>query len=364
MNIPLPIPRQLKQYCIFANLSDAALKEMSKKLEPVSYGAGAEIIQEATPADAFYFIHSGEVEVVKMTRWGQTSTISLMGKGEVFGEMALLTSSLRSAAVLAKTDVHLFRLMKKDFEQIVLMDSGFSNTLQERFATHDRFNKMKSLEPFELCEPYQISLLMEKLRERKYEPGDKIIAQGEKGEHYYVVKSGRVAVLRQVEDEEPTRLAVLVEGEGFGEEALITDARRNATVQALDETTVWELSKSDFNSILKASFLEEVFFEDIPENGDDHYGFIDVRSESEFDGEHIPEAINIPLSELRQRYYELDKTREYYAYCSVGVRSSTAAFLLKSHGINAKAVKGGLSAWDGPLIVGENEGVHLPSKPT
>ena len=202
------------------------------------------------------------------------------------------------------------------------------------------------------------------MRERKYAAGEHIITQGQKGEHYYVITSGRVAVLKQVRDEEPKRIAVLVEGEGFGEEALITEARRNATVQALDETTVWELSKSDFNAILKTSFLEEVFFEDIPESNHGHYLFIDVRSESEFHGEHIPEALNIPLDELRQRYYELDKTRKYYAYCQVGVRSATAAFLLKSHGIKAKAVRGGLSAWEGPLIEGKNEGVHSPTKPT
>jgi CRP-like cAMP-binding protein len=364
MNVFLPTPRQLKQYCIFSNLSNKALEELSKKLQRVSYCAGSEIIQEASPADSFFFIHNGEVEVMKMTRWGQTSTISIMGKGEIFGEMALLTSSLRSAAVIAKTDVDLFKLMKKDFEQIVLMDSEFSKIMQERFTTHNYFNQMKSLEPFELCKPYQISLFLEKMRERKYAAGEHIITQGQKGEHYYVITSGRVAVLKQVRDEEPKRIAVLVEGEGFGEEALITEARRNATVQALDETTVWELSKSDFNAILKTSFLEEVFFEDIPESNHGHYLFIDVRSESEFHGEHIPEALNIPLDELRQRYYELDKTREYYAYCQVGVRSATAAFLLTSRGIKAKAVRGGLSAWEGPLIEGKNEGVHSPTKPT
>lgn len=190
--------KNLKQYCYFSYLSDGALEALSKKLHIVKIPAGSVIIKEAAPADAFFLVSEGEVEILKKTRWGQTARISVMGHGEGFGEMALLTCSSRCCSVVAKTDVTLFKLLKSDFEEIVRLDSTFSQMVQHKIQDYAQLNQIKTLQPFALLPPERTAALMSKLKEKTYAPGETIITQGEEGDLYYIIKSGRVAVMKKM----------------------------------------------------------------------------------------------------------------------------------------------------------------------
>ncbi|GBE37871.1 MAG TPA: hypothetical protein ENH45_00790 [Nitrospirae bacterium] len=121
------------------------------------------------------------------------------------------------------------------------------------------------------------------------------------------------------------------------------------------------LDKADFDKILGASFIEWVFPEDISKNNMEQYVFIDARIPAEYEQEHIRDAINIPIEVLRQKYAELDPSQEYYTYCISDSRGAAAAFLMKSQGFKVRGIRGGLSAWDGPVQHGGN-GIHYPSE--
>lgn len=354
-------PERLREYCYFSHLSDGALQAIVEKLIPVEVISGTQIIREGTPADSFYLIDSGEVDVIKGTKWGQAAKLTTLKCGEGFGDMALLTCSSRNTSVIAKTKVKLYTLLKKDFDEIVQIDSTLTNMMIERRRDFSRYNKLKTLQPFALVEPEKMLLLVTKMKEKTYAPGENIISQGEAGDAYYIVKQGRAAVIRKEEDREPEKIAILNEGEGFGEEALIREKSRNATIQAIDETTVLILDKRDFDDILKKSFVEWDFPEDIPEDKRDKFIFIDARIPPEYMEEHIKGAVNIPIEILREKYSELDPAKEYYTYCTSDSRGMTAAFLMRSMGFRVKAIRGGLSAWDGP-VEQEGDGIHTPSE--
>ena len=358
-----PLYQSLKKYSYFAHLSDAALDALSGKLYSAEFPEGTKIIKEGTPAEYFYLISKGEVEIFKETRWGQTANINVLGPGKGFGEMALITSSPRYCSIRAKTDVSLLKLHKKDFEEIVNMDSIFSKMSGKMTESYLFFNKLKTLQPFALLAPEKMDALTDKLIEKKYDSGERIIVAGEMGDTYYIIKSGKVAVFKKMLKDEPEFAATIEEGYGFGEEALLTNSPRNATVQAIDETIVWTLSRYDFDAIMKSSYLEEVNPADVLSETKEQINYLDVRMQTEFDEEHIPDAIHIPLDELRNRYPELDRSKEYHVYCLLGARSATAAFLMNSQGFKAKSLKGGILNWPGPLNEGK-EGIHTPFKPT
>ena len=355
--------KDLRQYCYFSCLSDGALEAVSKKLELVKLPAKTLIIEEGAPADAFYMVSRGEVGVTKKNKWGQTATVAVAGHGESFGEMALLTCSPRFCSVTAKTDVTLLKLSKNDFDEIVRADAEFAGLMVDRHQRYYRYHDIKTAQPFSLLPPEKMSALLDKFKDLTYAPGEEIIREGGKGGEYYIIKSGKVAVLKKMMNDEAEHVATLEDGEGFGEEALITGSPRSATVRAIDETAVWTLSKADFDSIVKSSFLEEVYPEDVDPEADRSTTFLDVRMKMEYDEERIPGAVNIPLDELRRRYTELDRSKEYYVYCLMGARSATAAFLMNTQGIKARSIKGGFSGWPGPVEEG-GDGIHTPFKPT
>ena len=68
---------------------------------------------------------------------------------------------------------------------------------------------------------------------------------------------------------------------------------------------------------------------------------IDVRSQAEFELWHVPGAVNLPLAQLRAQLGSLDKSRAYYVYCKVGLRSYLAYRILKQSGFQVKTLAGG-----------------------
>ena len=76
----------------------------------------------------------------------------------------------------------------------------------------------------------------------------------------------------------------------------------------------------------------------------DGYTFVDVRSNSEFANGTIPDSLNIPVDELRERHTEI-KNKKVIVNCQVGQRGHVATMLLRSMGYEAKNLDGGYLTW-------------------
>jgi CRP-like cAMP-binding protein len=337
----------LKRTDLFSSLSDGALEALANAVQTVKLPADTVIIREGEYGDSFYLICEGTVEITKNTDYGQIAKLSTAGAGEGFGEMALLTNLYRSCTVTAKTGVTLGKISREDFQEICHFDRTFSIILERRARDYTDFNRLKTLQPLALIEPEKMCLLVSGMEEKTYSSGENIVTQGEKGNAYYIVKSGRVAVIKKKAGCEPEKVAEMKSGEGFGEEALIREEPRNATVQAIDETSVLTIYKQTFVEIMQKTFIENAFPEDLDAAERERVVFVDARITPEYNEEHIAGAVNIPIEILRDKYPELDRHRDYYTYCTNDSRGMTAAFLMKSMGFHVKALRGGLSAWDG-----------------
>jgi rhodanese-related sulfurtransferase len=196
--------------------------------------------------------------------------------------------------------------------------------------------------------PANIQALLAKFVRVPANRGDTIVKQGDPGDYYYLIESGRCKVSRLVAGS-PVQLAEIREGEAFGEEALVADTVRNATVTMSTDGMLLRLSKEDFNQLLRAPLLQKV----TGEEGDRRVAagaiWIDVRFAAEFQNDGYPGAINIPLNDIRQASAALDPAKEYIVYCQTGRRSSAAAFLLSQRGLHAALLEGGMRARAGAM---------------
>jgi len=345
---------ELKKYNYFSSFSEESREYLSQKLDVRNYPARSVIFNEGAQGDCFFFVKQGRLEVTKTTKYGQTAKLSILGSGQGFGEMSLLTGDSRCCTITTLTPVVLYCLAQSDFTELIRRESGFRKALLKRAADSSYFNKIKTLQPFALLEPDRMYALLARMQESTYSLGEDIITQGEKGDYYYIIKSGRVAVLKKNKGEkDPKHVALLEEGDAFGEEALIRDDPRNATCRAAEETTVYVLDKVDFDQIMKGSFLDNIFAEDISlQNYRNKYIVIDARVPSEYEEEHIEGAWSLPVEVLRKKYANLDPKKAYITYCTNDSRGMVAAFLLKNNGFNAKCLRGGISSWEGPTAKG------------
>jgi rhodanese-related sulfurtransferase len=70
-----------------------------------------------------------------------------------------------------------------------------------------------------------------------------------------------------------------------------------------------------------------------------------VRTAQEFDGGHIPGAVNVPLDDLRSRLVEIPRDGQIAVYCQVGQRGYLATRILRQAGFEAVNVGGGYRAY-------------------
>lgn len=354
--------KQLKNYCYFTSFSDYALQTIADKFRRVELAAGTTIVSEKIPADSIYLISRGKVEVQKKTEFGNITATSIEGNGMGFGKMPLFTCSSRDCTAVAKSDVSLFKLFKSDFDEILQIESSFGGSLYKTNEGYALGANLKTFKPFTLLAPEMVLAVSSKFTERTYAANEDIIKAGEEGNEYFIIKSGMVHVWKKNLEDEFVHIATLEEGHAFGEEALITNSPRNATVRAANETVVSVLARQDFESIMKSTFLQEVTAEDVINSKDKNNVLLDVRMHVEYEEEHIPGSIHIPLDELRQRYHELQQDKNYFVYCRSGRRSLSAAYLMNTQGFKAQSVKGGITKWPGTII--DNTKLISPAKPT
>jgi CRP-like cAMP-binding protein len=88
------------------------------------------------------------------------------------------------------------------------------------------------------------------VRSRHYGPGQVIIRECERGEEFFLIRSGKVLVSARERGRETT-LAELTSGDSFGERALLGDLVRTASVKALTDTDLLVMGREDFDRIMK-----------------------------------------------------------------------------------------------------------------
>lgn len=194
--------------------------------------------------------------------------------------------------------------------------------------------------PFEDIQ--KIFMLFEKIEVAK---NDTIIKQGEIGDYYYIIEEGRFRVSRKIKKQKKGfKLADLEEGAGFGEEALIGNVARNATVTALTNGQLIRIKENDFVNLIKEKVLKSISYDDTKKMVKDGAICLDARFKNEFDKAalKLKGCINSPINTLRLEADKLNKNKEYIVYCDNGARSAIVAFLLMERGFNVSYLEGGL----------------------
>jgi CRP-like cAMP-binding protein/rhodanese-related sulfurtransferase len=214
-------------------------------------------------------------------------------------------------------------------------------------SSDDWMTTLLQTKAFHKVPPANIQAIFLRLQRVDYRAGEVVIKQGDVGDYFYVVVKGKCSVTRETPlNKEGIRLAELKMGDTFGEESLISEAKRNATVIMLTDGQLMRLGKEDFRTLLNEPFLDWVDYDEAKAIVAQGGQWIDVRLPSEFEQYRVPGAINIPLYSVRLKLKSFDRNVHYVMCCDTGRRSSAAAYILSERGLQASVLKGGLSVTD------------------
>ncbi|MEN6486796.1 MAG: cyclic nucleotide-binding domain-containing protein [Syntrophobacteraceae bacterium] len=122
---------QLLEATIFRDLPCEELDKILHVVEKRVVPRGGVIFKVGDPGDGFYIIHSGKVRIYRKKGAGVERELSILGPGESFGEISLITGEPRSANAEALEETHLLVLPKEHFDRILREYPSISATFMK-----------------------------------------------------------------------------------------------------------------------------------------------------------------------------------------------------------------------------------------
>ncbi|MGH2933608.1 MAG: cyclic nucleotide-binding domain-containing protein [Gaiellaceae bacterium] len=110
-------------FSVFRDLPKEAIENVAGELKTVQVEEGDVVVRQGAPADKFFIIVDGEVDVLHEQQ-GETRRVATLGKGQFFGEMAVLRDTPRTATVQATRPTTLFAMDRDAFRGLVAQSMG------------------------------------------------------------------------------------------------------------------------------------------------------------------------------------------------------------------------------------------------
>lgn len=325
-------------------ISPENLERLAPQLSIEQVSAGHALFRRGDQDRQAVYVIAGEVSLTDAD--GQTASVQA---GTSQARYPLAHRTPREVTAVARTPVRCLRVDRETLDNYVTWDQSASYAASELDGDQggdwgdDWMTRMLQSVVFQRVPPANLQAMFMRMEPVSVQAGEVIVTQGEPGEYYYVVRTGRFAVKRSTEGGSEVRLAELSEGASFGEEALIADVTRNATVTAVTDGTLMRLSKADFGQLLKEPVMRTVERADADAMvREGKATWLDVRTEAEVEQQALSGAVNVPLYLLRVKARQLPRDRTYIVYCDTGKRSQAAAFLLNERGYDVHVLAGGL----------------------
>lgn len=339
-----------------AKLSEGRKHELAKLcfVEKVSKGVNP-LRMNVTHAKQAVYLIKGELEL----KFAKSGKVLLRGEGPAAKHPINCDDNLVDS--IALTDVEILRIDNDLLDIMMTWDQLSTDEEALKNLHHKLGDKKPNRTPVEWMrdtsvfsvEKLQsgvfskvpvanIEAMFQRMERISTVAGQVVIQQGAVGDYYYLVEHGSLLVSRaDGVNGAPALVAELNEGDAFGEEALVSDNKRNATVTARTDGQLLRLNKHDFVELLKEPMLTQVSRDVANAKTAQGAIWLDARLPSEYQYDHIDGAINLPLNEVRQKISKLDRKKDYVVYCQTGRRSSATAFILVQNGFDVVVLKGG-----------------------
>ncbi len=343
------LAKRLRSTRLLGPLSKDQLLSLLEQKGVSTAQAGDIIIQETEEMHDHLILVEGELEAQR--------TWSVPGKNDksytwnlkpadVDGGFAFMGAANRIRA-RAISDIKYVSINANSIDELLGWSQQFSDDIEKDPELKHRMSLVKQVSIFHEVPLENVKTAFERMYPKDVQAGETVITEGEEGDCYYLVDSGEAEVMRTDPfTGETSCVSKLGPGDAFGEEALLQNAYRNATITMTTPGKLLVLDKKDFDELLTPGLVEEVTPEQAAEMvNSGEAKWLDCRYDMEYEESRIPGAPLIPLDRLRWDVHTLDPDQTYIVYCRSGRRSKAGAFLLRERNFNALSMSGGIKGW-------------------
>ncbi|MCC7461457.1 MAG: cyclic nucleotide-binding domain-containing protein [Gammaproteobacteria bacterium] len=342
----------LRRFSPLDGMKNENLMALTRKVAINPLAANRILFRDGDAAKRTIWLVSGLLELREGER-----TLAMLQGGSPEAAAPLPTKAPRRVIARAVDPVEYLAIDSELLDMMITWDQTGTYEvaeLQAHFgaaAGDDWMTTLLQTKAFHRIPPANIQAIFMRMQRVACRAGEVVIQQGADGDYFYAIVSGKCVVTRETPlNRAGIRLAELGVGDTFGEEALISEAKRNATVTMQTDGVLMRLNKQDFRELMNDPLQQWVEFAQAETLIAGGGRWLDVRLPSEFQNMAIDQAINIPLYFIRLKLSTLDRKSRYVVYCDTGRRSSAAAFILLERGYEAYVLKGGITAARSELL--------------
>ena len=338
--------QHLKKFVPFKGLDDKYLEEALKHIRTETHAKGTMLFKRGKAIASRFYLIEGKVDLIDSAYY---ATQVEAGCERV--ESALNEDSPTRCSALAKSPITVFSIDAEALDRIVAWSQSAvstSDNMDESRESDGQGFEVQELDQgggdwmsallqsplFERIPLTQVQELFLRFEDCPVAAGETVVREGEDGDFFYVVASGTARVFNLSESVD----VELGPGSYFGEEALLGDTLRNATVEMTNSGMLKRLNSENFSALLKSPVLQYVENDKLGKMSKP-YKLLDVKMPMEYRLKHVPGSINVPLSRLRSVIPELGAANAYVVSDDAGSRADIAAHLLCQAGYDAFILK-------------------------
>ena len=334
----------LKTFVPFNRLKRENLAALAKKVSLQRFAAGQVLFNEGDVAGRTMWLVSGAVEILEGGH-----PVGTVRAGTEAARQPLCPGNPRRSGARALEPVRCLCLDSELLDLVLTWDQTGVYEVSELGSEgadgdDDWMMTLLRSQAFRRIPPANLQAIFTHLERVPVKAGTAVVRQGEEGDYFYTIMSGKALVSRETPlNRAGLKLAELGVGDSFGEDALIAETQRNATVKMLTDGVLMRLDKQHFRDLMNEPLLQWVGWERAREIVAHGGQWLDARLPAEHQMLSIEGSINIPLYFIRMKLGQLDPKTPYVVYCDTGRRSSAEAHILAARGFDAYVLEGGLN---------------------
>ena len=330
---------QLRGFVPLNSLDSERLQELVHHANVITLPKGARLFSAGDTDNRVLYLLRGQIELR-----APNETVTLSADSEE-AQLPIDAHQPRKYTAMMTQDTDVIVIERNLLDILLTWDpySGYHvDEIDEPSLDQDWMVTLLQSKIFQKIPPINIQIMFQKLSPVSMQAGEIVFYEGEPGDEYYLVHTGECDVIKFADDNTLEVISTLHPGQGFGEEALLTDSHRNATIRMRSDGTLLKLSREDFDKLFKVPVIRSIDF--VTAQAMESHGaiWIDTRQLEEHQNSSLPDSLHIPLNVIREHMSILDTEETYILYCDTGQRSACAAYILNAYGYDAYVLENGL----------------------
>lgn len=232
-------------FCVVFSLREKQTLAQYGRIVPFSIGQTVQDKEELS--EFMYTIVSGEVRMIDERPDGTEISLGLLKEGDCFGWESGTKQSNQPVTYSAAGSVRLLAIPIEQLREVLSHNPGLEDLLAT-YASSRAVSMFLRRTSLLSSEDYQaVRTFLERMTVIHADKGEPIVREGDEGDAFYIIHSGHCEVVKEADGAVLNRL---LSGDFFGELALLTGARRQATVVAVEPAQLFRLSKDDFDVMI------------------------------------------------------------------------------------------------------------------